>query len=60
MQYSYSYLHSVYSFEILRKKKRGHGLQIDLPKASEEDNMGVEDKTSQVYHHFLNITTNDY
>jgi hypothetical protein len=50
----------VYSFEILRKKKRGHGLQIDLPKASEEDNMGVEDKTSQVYHHFLNITTNDF
>jgi hypothetical protein len=43
----------VYSFEILRDEKGVHGLQIDLPKASEEDDMGVEAKTSQAYHFYL-------
>jgi len=49
MQYRFSYLHFVYSFEILQDEKRGHGLRIDLPKASKEDNMGVDAQTSQVF-----------
>jgi hypothetical protein len=49
MQYWFSYLRLVYGFEILWNEKRVHGLQIDLPKMREKDDMGVEAQTSQVF-----------